>query len=95
MMEVRIDEGTFDEVEDLRYISDDALVSGHQHEVGVEAGCALVEVARANTGDISPLRADVDELGVYLELLVSQYDVDPRVLHLLPPADIGLLVEAS
>ena len=46
-------------------------MSGHQHEVGVEAGRALVEVTRADTGDVSPLRAYVDELGVYLELLVS------------------------
>ena len=45
VMEVRIDEGTLDEVEDLHHVVYDALVRSHQHEVGIESSGTLVEVA--------------------------------------------------
>ena len=70
-------------------------MGGHQHEVGIELSRTLMEVARGDAGDIALLGGDVDELGVDLQLLVPEDDVDARVLHLLAPADIGLLVEAG
>ena len=70
------------------------VVRGHQHEVGIESSGTLVEVARADAGDAPMLGADVDELRVDLQLLMTEDNVDTEVLHLLPPVDIRLLVEA-
>ena len=67
----------------------------HEHEVCVDLSRPLMEVARPDTGDVSPAGGYVDELRVDLELFWAEDDVDPRVLHLLAPADIGLLVEAG
>ena len=91
---MRGDEGALDEVEDLHHVMHDALVRGHQHEVGIESSCTLVEVARTDAGDAPMLRADVDELRVDLQLFMTEDNVDTEVLHLLPPVDIRLLVEA-
>ena len=59
---MRGDEGALDEVKDLHHVMHDALVRGHQHEVGIESSCTLVEVTRADAGDAPMLGADVDEL---------------------------------
>ena len=95
LLELGGEEGALDEVEDAYDIGADPLVGRHQHEVSIELSRALVEVARGDAGDIALLGGDVDELGVDLQLLVPNDYVDARVLHLLAPADVGLLVEAG
>ena len=91
---MRGDKGALDEVEDLHHVMYDALMCGHQHEVGIESSGTLVEVARPDAGDAPMLGADVDELRVDFQLLMTEDNVDAEVLHLLPPVDIRLLVEA-
>ena len=95
VVEVRHDEGTLDEIKDLYHITYNSLMRGHQHQVCIEACRTFVQVARPYASDCPSLGLNVYKLRVYLELLVPDDYIDPSILHLLPPVDIRLLIEAG
>ena len=66
----------------------------HQHVVSIDARIAFVEVSRTDAGNVlSILHADVSNLGMHLQVLHAEDDVDAGILHLLRPADIRSFVE--
>ena len=77
----------------------DAGVCGEQHEVGVEAGGLLVEVARAEACDAADARGVVvghlADLRVALEALGAVDHRAAGVLEALRPRDVVRLVEAG
>ena len=88
--------GPLDELEGVLDVLHDGARGGHQQEVGVHLGVALVEIAGADAGDVvARAHLDVGDLRVYLQPLDAEDDVDARVLHLFRPVDVRRLVEAG
>ena len=88
-------EGACDEVEHLVHFRHDGRAGRHHQIVGIYLGVALVEVARADAGDVAFLRFDVEQFGVYFQAFHTIYHIDAFLLHALAPFDVALLVEAG
>ncbi len=82
------------EVEHLGYLLDDARTSRHHKIVGIDFGIALMKVTRADAGDVSFLRLDIEQFGVHLQAFNTEDDIHALVLHALTPLDVTLLIEA-
>ena len=84
--------------EDIAVLAN-ALVGREQHEVGVEPGGLLVEVARAQAGDAADFAlvviGDLADLGVDFETLLTVDHRAAGALETLGPADVVGLVEAG